>query len=146
MTDIRFDRPKSAESLLVRVFAESAADCSVFDRIAQNASRAMGFDDLDRFRVDLEPVIHRAFQLFLRAPIWSSQTIRLAVLIDAASYNHTMDVVPIRQSVTQSLQHHDANPFAGRKTIRPRVEAIAFPIRRKHSGMIGDLVEPGSRL
>src|SRR5262245_44051519 len=115
MTDIRFDRPESAESLLVRIFAESAADRPVFDRIAQKASRAVSFDDLNRFGIDLEPVVHRTFQPFLRAPIRGGQTVRFAVLIDAASYNHSMNVVAIRQSVLQALHYHDANPFAGSK-------------------------------
>src|SRR5262245_38050500 len=146
MPDIRFDRPKSAESLLVGIFTESAADCPVFDRIAQKASRAVGFDDLNRFGIDLEPVIHRTFQPFLRPPIRGGQTVRFAVLIDAASYDHSMNLVPIRQGVPQALHYPDANPFAGRKAIRSRVEAIAFPIRREHAGMIGDLVEPGGWL
>ena len=106
----------------------------------------MGFNHLNRSRIDLEAVIYRTFQPFLGAPIWSNQTIRPAVLIDAASCNHSMDVVAICQSVAQALQYHHPDAFAGHETIGSRVKAVAFPLRRKHAGAIGDLVEPGSWL
>src|SRR5215475_4355977 len=146
MADIRFHRAKSAELRPVRIFAESAADRPVFDRVSQYRPGAMSFDDLNRFRIDLETVIDRTLQPFLRAAIGSDQTIRFAVLIDAASGDHSMDVVPVLQSVPQALEYHDANPFAGHKTICSRVKAKAFPLRRKHAGAIGDLIDSRSRL
>src|SRR5262245_45668479 len=103
----------------------------------------MSFDDLNRLRIDLESVIHRTFEPFLRAPIRGYHAVRFAVMIDAASRNHSMDVVSIFKSVSQALEDHDSDPFARRKAIRSGVEAIAFSLRRKHAGAIGDLVEPG---
>src|SRR5215813_4890268 len=146
MTDIRLDRADGAELLLIRVLAESATYCSVFDRIPNYGRRGMGFDDLNRFRIDLEMVIHRTLQPFLRAAIWGYQTIRPAVLIDAVSCDYAMDLIPILQGVPQTLQHYHANRFAGYEPTCSSVKAIAFPLGRKHAGAIGDLVESGSRL
>ena len=50
------------------------------------------------------------------------------------------------QSVAQALQYHHPDAFAGHETIGSGVKAVAFPLRRKHAGTIGDLVEPGSWL
>src|SRR5690242_2667291 len=106
----------------------------------------MSFDDLNRFGIDLETIIYRTFQPFLCPGIGSDKTIRTAVLVDAASCNHPINMVPISQSVLQTLQYHYSNSFAGNKTIGSRIKAIALPFGRKHSSAIRDLVETGSCL
>src|SRR6266498_72806 len=146
VTDVRLDGAEGAETALVGRLAEGAAERRNLDRITQERSRAVGLDDLNRCRIDFESVIGKTLQSFLRPSIRSDQTIRSAVLVDAASGDHAMDVVPIGHGLPEALQDYGADTFTGHETVCSSVEAVAFPVRRKHAGAIGHLVEPGSRL
>src|SRR5260370_24887270 len=57
MPYVGLDRSNSAELLLVRIFAESTSEGSVFYRVSHYGPRAMPFNDLNCFRIDFETVI-----------------------------------------------------------------------------------------
>src|SRR5204863_1021909 len=96
--------------------------------------------------IDLESVMDRTLQPFSRQRSRSDPTVRAAVVIDAGSSNHSMDIVAIFQSLLQALQYNYAHAFAGHKSIRATAKAVALSLWGKQASTIGTLVEHGSCL
>ena len=101
----------------------------------------MGFDELDRRRIDAGRRIGLAQQSKLRLAVRRNDAVAGAVLVDACGADHAMDMVAVGNRPRQRLQEHCAHALAGHKAVGARFEGVGPARGRQHAGPPGEVEE-----
>ena len=101
MTDIALHRAQRAVPFLLGILLKGVPEAFHLDRVTQFRARAMGLDQLNARRIDLEFVIDLLLQARLRFRIGRGDPIGPAVLIDVLFINDAVNDVPIFLGVGQ---------------------------------------------
>ncbi len=132
MSDLGLDRPYRAELLAISEATEGPTKRVELDRISQPGTAAMGFDHLQRGRINPEAFVDIAHQGFLRGGVGCGNAIRGAILIHSAGDNDAADAVAIPQCIIEASQHHHGSTFAGYEAVGARIEGVATTCWREH--------------
>lgn len=136
VTNVRLERTDSAEAFLSRELAEGVVKGVNLDRIAKLGARAMRFDVLNVFHVDLVLAVDRFLQLALREEARRGDAGGLAVLVGAAASDDAVDVVVVPLGIAEALENQDPDAVAYNDAVRSIVKRTALSIRRQHPGVV----------
>src|SRR2546422_380306 len=135
MTNVALYRAKRAILFVLRVLLERILQTFYLNRVTQLRSSPMGLNQLNTCRIDLIFVVNLLLQARLRFRVRRGDTVGLAVLIHAPSFNDAVNHVLISLGISQAFQQPPPPAFPGQKAVRSLMEGKAFALRGDPPGL-----------
>src|ERR1041384_5771439 len=117
MSEVRLYGADQKRTLRLSPDAENRSQRVGFDRIAERSSCTVGFNIVDCAGFALSGFQRLADTGFLCRTNRHSQAAAASVLIHRRTTNDCANVVPVRESIREALQHHDATTFRANESI-----------------------------
>ena len=145
VADVRLDRTECTFPSGVTSLGEHGAQRIQLDGIAEQGSRAMGFDVIDLTGRDAGLPVGRAEHGFLGRSAGGGQAVGAAVLVDRTAPDHGVDRVAVGQGARKRLEHHHPRALAANVAIGLRVERLASAVRRRGTRLLAKLANTSGR-
>ena len=136
MSDVGFHGADVQGALRIASGSEHGAECAHFDGVTQGGAGPVGFHVVDIQGRELGIGQGLADDGLLGQSVGGGQPVAASVLIDGRAAEQAEDGIAVGLGVGQSLEQHDATPFAAHKPIRLGRERLTATRRRQHPRLV----------
>ena len=137
VSEVTFNRADGAEAAIGGAGAEGFRQSFDLNRIAERSRRTVGFNITNAARRDAGVGMGHGNNGCLSGHTGRGETGLVgAIVVDCAATQHGVDLVAIRQRLSEWFQHHEASSVAKRGPRRGGIERTAMAIRRQHTAFL----------